>query len=415
MRIVFYASYPNQPIGYSKVAYQLSNYLAEKQEITEFIYVGIGNIVQTRLTGRLLHPKIQFVDVLVEEETYGIQDGYGPSLIADILEKFQPDIFFIYNDIIVTCRILNALLQYRASHRQTRFVSYLDLVYPFQKLDYIQHVHKHTDQIFVFSDCWKQNLIVTGIPSTKIQVFPHGFSDSIFFPIPKQLARQFLNLREHDFIVLNTNRNTYRKCQDITISGFLEFYSRQPLHVRPRLKLFLNCTLDTRSGYNIEDIVKVECLKRGLSSNEIVQSTILRFSNSGDVSDHILNELMNATDVGVNTCCGEGFGLCNLEHAGIGRPQIVSDVGALHDIFAEKGDTITLPVRYIMRAPNSLDEHSGDLYYVSSSDFADALEMYYTHPSMMEEHGNAVRTRICTKYNWDILLRQFWENLTHIQ
>ncbi len=63
MRIAFYASYPNQPIGYSKVAYQLSNFLAAKEDVTAFLYVGTGNIEQTRLDNRQFHPKIEVVDI----------------------------------------------------------------------------------------------------------------------------------------------------------------------------------------------------------------------------------------------------------------------------------------------------------------------------------------------------------------
>jgi len=290
-------------------------------------------------------------------------------------------------------------------------VSYLDLVYPFQRPEYVRHVNRNTDQIFVFSECWRQNLIAMHVPAEKVHVFPHGFSGDLFFPVPKKIARGFLQLADDDFIVLNTNRNTYRKCQDITIAGFLEFYCRRTEEERPRLKLFLNCTMNTTSGYDIQDVIEVECLKRGISPEVIKNHHILRFSNSGEISDEQLNYLMNAVDVGVNTGCGEGFGLCNLEHAGVGRPQIVAGVGALQDTFANHGDAQVLPVRFIMRAPNCMDAHSGDLHYVSSTDFADALEFYFMNPHRMEEHGQVVANRIHQQFCWDTLLSQFWNNL----
>lgn len=411
MRIAFYASYPDQPIGYSKVAYRVSNYIASRPEVTAFLYIGTGNVPESRLTNRHINPKIQFLDILAEEAQRGIQDGYGPALIQDILTEFQPTLFFIYNDIIVTCRIFNALLSFRAQSPQVKFVSYLDLVYPFQRPDYVRHVDRNVDKLFVFSECWRQNVIAMGVPANKVHVFQHGFTDDLFFPVPKDLARSFLGLDPSSFLVLNTNRNTYRKCQDITVGGFLEFYRRLDPDKRPHVKLFLNCALTTTSGYDIRDLVEVECLKRGLSANDILTTNVLQLQNSGCLSDETLNYLMNAADIGVNTGCGEGFGLCNLEHGGVGRPQIVAGVGALQDTYSGFQDSIVLPVRYSMRAPNSLDAHSGDLHYISANDFADALMAYYSNRSLMEEHGARLGERIRSQFAWDALLETFWSQL----
>lgn len=411
MRIAFYASYPDQPIGYSKVAYRVANYIAARPEMSAFLYIGTGNVSESRLANRQMHPKIQFLDILAEEAHRGIQDGYGPALIQDILTDFQPTLFFIYNDIIVTSRIFNALLSFRAQNPRVKFVSYLDLVYPFQRPDYVRHVDRNVDKLFVFSECWRQNVIAMGVPADKVHVFQHGFTDDLFFPMPKDLARSFLSLDPTAFVVLNTNRNTYRKCQDITVAGFLEFYRRLTPVERPHVKLFLNCTMNTSSGYDLRDLLEVECLKRGISVEEVLTTNVLRFHNSGGLSDETLNYLMNAADLGVNTACGEGFGLCSLEHGGVGRPQIVAGVGALQDTFYGFQDSIVLPIRYSMRAPNSLDAHSGDLQYVSSDDFADALMTYYTNSLLREEHGTRLGERIRSQFAWDALLETFWSHL----
>ena len=41
--------------------------------------------------------------------------------------------------------------------------------------------------------------------------------------------------------------------------------------------------------------------------------------------------MYNVGDIGINTCDGEGFGLCNFEQAGVGVPQIVPKVGGFLD------------------------------------------------------------------------------------
>jgi glycosyltransferase involved in cell wall biosynthesis len=51
------------------------------------------------------------------------------------------------------------------------------------------------------------------------------------------------------------------------------------------------------------------------------------------VSDEKLNIIYNATDVGINTSIGEGWGLVNWEHAATGKPQIVPNHSALTEIW----------------------------------------------------------------------------------
>lgn len=37
--------------------------------------------------------------------------------------------------------------------------------------------------------------------------------------------------------------------------------------------------------------------------------------------------------MGLNTACGEGYGLCNFEQAGVGKPQVVVWVGGFREFF----------------------------------------------------------------------------------
>ena len=61
MKILFVASYPNQPIGYSKVANKISNFLAEKG--AEVHYFGFSNFPESTIE-RYIHPNIKFIDAI---------------------------------------------------------------------------------------------------------------------------------------------------------------------------------------------------------------------------------------------------------------------------------------------------------------------------------------------------------------
>lgn len=126
-------------------------------------------------------------------------------------------------------------------------------------------------------------------------------------------------------------------------------------------------------------------------------------SYDNSYNDETLNLLYNASDIGINTCSGEGFGLCNLEHGGIGRPQIISNVGALGDIFTNDYATLIHPVAeyYIT---NRIDFHGGYLKICNASDFTNALIKYFDNRELLEHHGKLCREQILIKYDSNNIL-----------
>ena len=413
MRILFYATYPDQPIGYGKVAHVLSNFLAA-QENVEIFYFGIANVPDLAVE-REIHPKIKFIDVLAEERKIGSTEEYGVDIIDKVMREIKPDVFFVYNDIIVTCRLLNALLGYRAEFPQTKFVSYLDLVYPYERPDYVWHVNRHTDRIFVFSDCWKQNLVDMGVPVEKVRVMYHGFNDEIFSLTPLRDAKVEMGWKPDDFMVLNMNRNTYRKALDISIAAFVKFLMRE--NFDPRIKMYMTCFMKTKNGYDLENVLLTESIRHKLDP-ALVSGRILTPGpmRTGKIPDELVNGLYNASDVGINSCTGEGFGLCNMEHAALGRPQIVSGAGALVDVFggAAAGNSVVVPPRATFATSEALDGHSGDQVVCSADDFADALSFYFHNPRVAEEQGARLTVHMRLKYHWPTILDQFWKDLVGV-
>ncbi len=410
MRIIFYATHPVQPTGYAKVSNMLSNYLAAKPGV-ELLFLATGNYPLSFEHRRFIHPAIRFVDIVAEEERLGIKDGYGVQLIDSIVRGFAPDCVVIYNDIVVQCRLFNALLGFRAENPQVRIISYLDLVYPFERADFVRHVNRNTDVIMVFSPCWERNLEAMGIPREKLRVLAHGFSSlaanhEAADALHPMEAKHRLGFAPDDFILLNTNRNTYRKAQDITLAAYLEFLIAEEFD--PRLKLLLNCAPVSSSGYDIRETLEAECLKRGIST-ERAAAHIRVLPNAGAVEDDMVLAAFVATDIGINTCIGEGFGLCNLEHAGYGRPQVVSGVGALTDIFGGHADSVVIEPKAWARVSRSLDEHAGDVGFCDPRDFAAAFSRLWRNPEYRRWAGDHVRNRVRTEYSWEPILRRFGE------
>ncbi len=400
MRILFYASYPDLPIGYSKVAHTIATWLSQQAGV-ELHYFGIGKPQEGEgiCRERGIPPNIHMIDVSATAT-----DAFGMDILADTMTALKPDIFIIYNDLIVTCRAFNALLAYRSSHHATRFISYIDLVYPFEKLALIRHLDRNTDTILVFSECWRRNLLEMGIQPKKVIVFPHGVSTNIFYPLPGNVAKAYFGFAEDDYVILNANRNTYRKALDVTIRAFVEFLIQE--HWDRRIKLFLHCEPDTRSGYCLSDIVETEACRYNVPAEKI-NERIYRFAKPV-VEDSEMNLIYNAADVGLNTCLGEGFGLCQLEHAALGKPQIVAKVGAFADIFADGGAILVKPRAWI-RAATCLDEHSGDLGICDAGDFATAMSTYFRNREKWWRDSTRAAAVLPARYHWprflDVVLR----------
>lgn len=396
MKILFYATYPTQSNGYARIGNNITNFLADKDDV-EIYYFGI-TAFDKNLVERIIHPKIKLINVLEESPS---RNAYGDDLIVPAIEQIKPDIIFLYNDILVITRMLN---QINTLPKKFQVYTYIDLVYEYENTEIIQFIDRLTDRFFVMSECWKQNLCDIGISEFKIFTFHHGLDTLKIFRTDTELARKVIGLSKNDFIVLNINRNTHRKAIDITVSAFLRFLKRH--NCDSRIKLYLTSNKEP-SSYDVLEVLRVECIQLKLNYYKIINEHVL-ISNSAVMTDYMVNQLYNACDVGLNTCYGEGFGLCNLEHASVGKPQVMSNVGALRDIFKE-GHCKLVDSRTKIYIPPALDSTGGYMEVCHPEDFADALDYYYLNKDKKIEDGEFYRKKISKDYNWDNILTEFYE------
>ena len=402
MKILFFASYPTLAIGYSRIANILTNHLASLGH--DVYYFGISNF-KNNLIDRYVHPSIHLIDALEEERALGKNELYGVNSICDWAEKIKPDILFLYNDVIVISRIFNNFAQ-RNLIRNFKTITYIDLVYPCEKLEILKHVNNYTDIFVVFSEYWKDNLIKMNIcDENKIKILYHGFDTDLFFQIDSADAKKYYGFDSDDFVVLNTNRNSYRKCIDKTIDAFVKFLKIK--NMNSKIKLFLNMMLGSDDGsgcgdYNIINCIEISCAKYNVDFEKVKKNHIF-IKGSEKLEDLQQNFLYNASDVGINTCIGEGFGLCNLEHGGLGKPQIVSKTGGLSDIFSSSYAFVVEPQEQIY-IPNNVDFHGGYMTIFSTDDYVNGLIKYYDDVELRKTHGEHCSNLIKNKYNWKIIL-----------
>jgi len=402
-KILLAASYPNIDIGYSKVGHFISNFLADKESI-EVVYFGFSNFPENPKVNRGFHPKIKYIDVYDEEHKKFPKDPdtYGTNIFIETLLNEKPDLVFLYNDIIVVSRLLNKLLEFRRNNAQTfKLFTYLDLVYDCERPEYLRHVFNNSDKVILFTDYWKNHLCNLGFPLHKMSVLYHSIDSDKFTKLDTLQSKALLNLPENSFIVLNSNRNSYRKAIDLTIRSFLVFLKQQQMD--PRLFLLLHMQPDSSYGYNLVTIIESECLLLGLNFNEIINTRILQLKNKV-IEDEVMNILYNACDVGMNTCIGEGFGLCSVEHALVGKPQIVSNVGGLQDIFQGTMSVVEPTTSY--HIPNHMDAHGGVVHVCAVNDIVNKLTDVFNNYQKYSRHFETVSLVLKERYSPEVVKAQ---------
>lgn len=414
IRVMFCGTYPiGQTNGYSRIVYNVAKTLGLKEDILLTIY-GFQNYASkdSNITERKDIPKS-----VILHDAYATEDpsrsGFGELEIADYLKKNPQDIVIIFNDMIVTTMLVKNIVEKLSKEERKSFklISYIDQVYPYQKPEYINILNTHIDSVITFTSYWKDTLLKLGLRNDMpIDVFPHGFDPTHYFPIPSKIARLYHAIPQENFIVLNLNRNQPRKRWDYTMMAFAIVVERHYKLSReqPAMKPIKLCIATKTNGHwNLLEIFKNELEKRNIPS-DIGMKYIFSVETPQTLTDKDINILYNVCDIGLNTCDGEGFGLCQFEHLAVGKPQIVGNIGGFKEYIHDKNSTILNPTISYYTGSN---EGGGGGYaeVCEPNEYADAIWNYYMSPEKCTQHGANGREEILQKYTWDTVIDMLYK------
>ena len=390
MKILFFCTHPGQGTGYGRVANKISNHLANQPGV-EVVFYAFQNYQGQLIEDRFIDPRIKIYDaVKIDPDA---PKGFGDAGIVPCVEQEKPDVLFLYNDLMVTTAIMDMVPDIPTW-------VYLDIVYPWERPTVMRKFrdNKNVKKLWVFLECWRDHLVNDyGFDKDLVRVMRHGVDVERFRDIDQDVAKNVCGFKPDDFVVLNMNRNSYRKRQDITIRAFLKFLAMNDFD--PRIKLFLGCLPDGDDGYDINELILTECLRQKIDAREAIEHVFMS-PRPLMMSDETVNLLYNAADVGLNTCCGEGFGLTNIEHGYFNRHQIVSGVPALKETL---GDFVKVIEPIGTKHMCNFDKHNGVMMDFEPMDFAMALHDCF-HGKISKPDG--LREHVVTHYNWDAILSE---------
>ncbi len=389
-KVLFFATNTNQYNGYSYAIYELACQLAKKDDIELTLY-GFQNFYKNSNHLRQVPPNVYQYDAFANEDPK--QAGFGFDQITEFVAMNEPDVCIVYNDMVVVSNVIDKL--YKVQNKNFKIIVYIDQVYLHQKKEYIELLNNKADFILAFTKYWEDCAIAQGI-KLPIDYLEHGFNPMIHYPFPKQLARNYYGIKEDDFIILNLNRNQPRKRWDICLQAFAEIVKR---HNNKNVKLLIATAL--QGAWNLMEVFERELKKRGLTLEDGMKHLVL-IDNPQQLTDEEVNILYNLADIGINTCDGEGFGLCNFQQAAIGIPQVVPAIGGFLDFFDKDTSALIEPTIHLY-IESSRDGVGGESQLCDYKDFVDALEKYIENPSLIKEHGTNARKKIMEQYSWSTL------------
>lgn len=404
VRVLLFGTHPRQFNGYSKVIYELCKRTYAKSAAAPDapirIRLGVFGFQNYPVNTAQHRPDLPFdvyvFDAFANEQPQGA--GFGLDLVGRAVEEFKPDVCIVYNDMLIVTNVLAKLheLPQRAAFK---VLVYLDQVYLHQKKQYIAAVNERADGAILFTEYWRKNIVDQGL-AIPTYVMEHGFDAKTYYPIPREVARAYLGLRPDDFLILNLNRNQPRKRWDTCLKAFADLVSRMP---DAKIKLIVGTQL--QGSWDLLEIYERELRKRGISMQDGMKHLVL-IDNPQKLSDFDVNVLYNVADIGINTCDGEGFGLCNFEQAAIGVPQVVPRLGGFIDYLDDDCAMMVDPtIAYYV--DHSRDHVCGEALMCTYQDFVLAIESYYEDRAGLRKHGERCRERIPKKYDWDVIADKF--------
>lgn len=340
MKIVLVSTHIDQTTGYSKVSAALIKQLAALSPSVKTYHFGFQR--HPARSGLRKYPDgVKSYDAAANEDPK--EEGFGYNKILEYLETVEPDLVMIYNDPFTIHRFLESMKHDRATSPYKLWL-YLDQVYEGIAQPILDSLFAHADRMYAFSTKWKQVLESYGTEG--VQVLEHAVDPLLFTamsPQARSSIRQSMQIPEDAVVLFNANRNSQRKRLDLTVQGFV-----RALKAGANVVLILATGLDPQKGayYDIRRIFVEEVKAAGLDPAALASRFLLidTSSEKGILDDAAINQLYNASDLGINTSDGEGYGLCQLEHLYTGAPQIVTDVGTYRSFLSDSVASFIPPV-----------------------------------------------------------------------
>jgi glycosyltransferase involved in cell wall biosynthesis len=270
--------------------------------------------------------------------------GYGDyNIVKQLMEKHNPDAILHFTD----PRYWIWLYDIEHEIRQTTPIFFYhiwdDLPDPhynrdyYESCDWIGCISKQTYGITKRVGQLENGKTWVPRKDWQVSYVPHGVSE-LYKPLAENaeldaFKNQIFEGKKYDFVFHWSNRNIRRKQASDVIWAYDEFCKTLTSEQKDKVLLLMHTQPVDENGTDLPAVIQ-----------RLSPTTNIKFS-TGKLSTEQLNQVLNISDVSINICGNEGFGLGTAESVMAGTPIIVLTTGGLQDQcgfrFKDSGELIT--------------------------------------------------------------------------
>jgi glycosyltransferase involved in cell wall biosynthesis len=403
LKFLMVSTHAHQFTGYSKVSYNVLQVLSKLPWLSVTHY-GFQKFPNVPPQYRPYPPNIEVIDGAATEKPGTGAQGFGIAALPEVIRRKQPHVVMIYNDMSIVTKFLEEIRK-SGIPRNFKIWVYCDQVYTTQLQGYLDVLNRDADIVFAFTPFWKKCLKDQGV-TRPLDTLLHGFDSRQFFTVPKEIVRKQIGIPNEAFVLLNINRNQPRKRYDILIMAFVELVVKYP--TKP---IFLMCVCDKgeKGGWWLFEIYQRELKLRAVPIEQFGNRLMIS-SQDMTFKDEDVNMFYNVADVGISTADGEGWGLCQFEHMGVGVPQVVPDIGGFKEFCTTQNSVIVKPShRYYL--PSVYSPVGGEAHACDPHAICLGIEEYLLDTDKRLAHGKKAKETVLA-YTWETATANLVKRLT---
>lgn len=286
------------------------------------------------------YPGINFYPVLNQH--------HGKDVFHYVVNKFNPDVILLHGDIYMFYDNLKEEVE--AYRGKKCILAMYPLDGEFIPLKWIPFIQKLDGLITLTEFAKKETLKYVKAP---VDVVPLGVDSKLFFPLSGEAKNHLRETKfpfmKNRFVVTWVGRNFSRKNPGLALAGFHEFVKKNKAE---NAMLYMHCNNEDPAGFPIMEIVSRDF---PLLMNKVC------FPENPHMHRKTLAEIMQCSDVGLNTSLGEGWGMPITESMACGVPVIAPAHSACKEQLgdqSERGELIDIAAT--MYCSNNIQQSIGD-------------------------------------------------------
>lgn len=314
---------------------------------------------------------------------------YGFNRVAEVIEKENPDIIIINNDLWIVSEYVKFIPE------NNRIFTYSPVDALPVHVNWLDSIIKVNARFGSYTEFAKKGMLAVK-PNLNIEIIGHGVDTSEFYRIED--ARKFMaNIPDDVFVVQTVNRNQPRKRIDLYLKAMRLWLDRKSSSERNNIAFYYHgCLRDV--GWNLVDLAQ----RWGIDDRLLVTDQTDLTPAKG-VSLSALCKIYNCADVHVMTSMGEGFGLSPFESAACGVAQVVPDHSAPKELWEGIAPLIKISEWEVLTGGINTEGGVIDIEHL-----AEILEDLYQHRDKVKAIGKAAFDYVQREeFTWEYISKKF--------